>query len=184
MQAYRNLLGDSWDRLAPGVRVGLTSPLRAEGVMVVGRAQGLFSALFGALIPLPKSGPSVHCLLDVLDHQDYVLWKRRFGSMTFTTRQWVRNGLLIESAGLFRLVLRVREVDGAVEIDQVGLRLLGIPVPRAISPTVRALISGQTNSSWRVAVTIGHVWFGDVCRYRGIMEGTSPRSDRPTARVP
>ncbi len=167
---YQALFSDEWHGLAPGVRRSLCVPLTATGSLSVFRASQGIAGRLGRLMKLPESGEDVPVTLQLEQEGRNVKWTRVFGSMPLTTIQTVRNKAFIERTGPFLLVFVVGVEGESIRFRQIGLRVLGIPVPIWMGPRVQGRAQpGPDDQSWHIEVDIRHDWFGDVCRYHGMM---------------
>jgi hypothetical protein len=165
-----SLLGDRFSALAPDVRRAHAAPLAAEGTMDVEHGSHWAVPLLVALMRLPQAGRARPTRLTVVESGGGLAWTRRIGSSVVRTRERASGSRLVEQLGLGEIVFDLDVVAGALVYRQVGARVGGIVLPRAVSPHVHAQVSSAA-SGWRVDVEIA--WRGHlVCRYGGVMEAT------------
>jgi hypothetical protein len=65
-------------------------------------------------------------------------WTRRIGITSLDTRQYARQGRLVERSGPGTVEFVLRVDDGALLYEQAGCRFLQVPLPRRSAPQVRA----------------------------------------------
>ncbi len=156
--------------MPPGVRLSLTAPLHAEGNLEISTASRGMAGLIAKAIQLPPSGEAVPSALDLAEVPGGIEWTRRFGTMRAVSRQWMRGDRFVEAAPPFEIELDMIAEGPTVVMRQTGLRLFGLPMPSLMGPRVSGVLSaGPDERSWDVTVTIGHVWFGTITSYRGVM---------------
>ena len=128
---FRRLIGPAFDHLPAAIRsVHVTEPARFEGHCEVIRGHGMLSRLCGVIAGLPPPGEHVRCAVDIVPVADGETWGRDFGGYPLRSMLRGQDGLLHERMGpasyRFRLV-----ADGeCIRWELVGMRVLGIPLPR------------------------------------------------------
>lgn len=175
---YRRVLGDAWVTLARQVR-GMHAPgFSARGTLTVRHGKSAFARLLAKLSGAPP--PSEHCdvTLEVAVSRDRQTWSRTYGRHRVTTRQWIRDGLVVEAyAGLavhFRLV---PDGAGGLVYEQAKTTLeigpLAIPLPSFLAPRAKGRVSaGDTADEARVDVSVSAPIVGLLVSYVGIMRGS------------
>ncbi len=93
-------------------------------------------------------------------------WIRHFGSQCLMTRQYQRQGLLIETAGPLRLGFRLTADTTGMQFRFARCWLLGLLLPNALAPRVHAEARGG-DACWRVKVQIEVPLLGLLTRYEG-----------------
>lgn len=168
---YQALIGADWDQLPTGVRLSHSCPLQASGTLHVFRADKGLAGFLARRLRLPPAGDNVPVALLIEQVSQGVQWARTFGDTRLDTLHTFEKGRLVEHFRPFSVVFLITAEGTSVSFQQVGLRLLGVRVPRFMGPQVWAKVTpGHSDRSWRIEVEIRHVWFGDICRYQGIME--------------
>jgi hypothetical protein len=164
------VVADAWCRLAPGVRIGLTAPLLAEGTLRIECARYGIAGFLARHIQLPPPGEAIKVKLELRSVVNGVRWLRQFDSMRAESLQTFAERTYTEEAGPFRLTFRTDFIGEDLIHVQVGMKVLGVPVPRFCGPVVAGKMSaGDDDRSWRLSVDIRHVWFGSLCRYEGMI---------------
>lgn len=154
-----------------GIRRSHDVPQVSRGTFKVVRAENGLAGLTAKAIRLPKSGSEVQILLEVRWASDKVVWLRQFDREVLQTVHSFRNGRIEESMGWAAIVLRITVASASINVERVGAKFLGIPMPKLISPAVAGVVRpGPDDCSWRVEVVISHPWLGVLCHYHGIMK--------------
>jgi hypothetical protein len=167
---YESLLRDGFAALDPNVRRAHAAPLAAAGILDVEHGSHWIVPLWVALLRLPPAGRGLPTRLAVATSGDGLEWTRRIGGSVVRTREHAKGSRLVEQLGVGEIAFELDVEDGALVYRQVGARVAGVAIPRAVSPQVRARVSA-TDCGWRVEVEIR--WFDRlVCRYGGAMELT------------
>lgn len=154
---YRRALGESFDRLPPVLRTFHDEPFggRAQGTLCITRGQGRLRYLAALLMRLPPPGQQVPVRLQVRTDGAAEHWTRDFGTLRLVTKQWLHNGLLIETAGPLRFGFRVAAEAQILRFAFARCWLLGLPLPRVLSPRVEAEAHAQEDGWWiRVAISV------------------------------
>ena len=174
---YRATLGAELDRLAPALVRFHGDPAggRARGRLRVVRGRGL-ARLAGWVIGAPAAGDAVpvDMRVEVLaaGERPRERWVRSFAGAPMVTRQWRTAGALVEALGPSALEFELVREGAAMRYVQTGARLLGIPLPRWLSPRVRALAGPceGRDDAWTIEVDIAAPVLGTIVGYSGIME--------------
>ena len=173
MSLYRDLLGPAYDTLHPHVRLAHEAPLRATGTLDVFHGPHRLGAVLVRLLHLPDAGSSRPVVLTLSAPRgprtpSVLHWSRQIGTTRLETQQFALRGLLAEQHGAGRITFVLTVTDGALVYEQTAFHVLGIPLARAIAPSVRARVSPAVDG-WSVEVNV--LWRGDlICRYAGRMQ--------------
>ena len=179
---YRDVLGQTYYRLHPHVRIAHEAPLDAVGAVDVRHGRHALTPFFVRAMHLPAAGPGQPVLLTVtLDDASaeagapLMRWSRRIGTTLLATRQFTRNRRLVEvhGPGSVEFELRVDE-EGSLLYEHAASRFLRLPLPRALAPRVRARVEGAPEG-WHVEVTVEwrtHL----ICTYAGSMQPLGSRA--------
>jgi hypothetical protein len=118
---------------------------------------------------MPASSPAISVQLEVIVEGERERWCRRFGDRRLDTLQWADGELLMEAFGavVFSSVLVLDRTQ--VRYESRRAWLVGIPLPRWISPTVHgSVVAGE--SGWRVETQVNAPFLGEIVRYEGWVE--------------
>jgi len=140
----------------------------ATGVFRIVRAHGFIRNICSWIMHLPPAGKRVFVRLEVIERKYGEQWVRDFSGHRLVTKQWIRNGLLIESSGPFRFGFRLSVEDKTLKFRMARCWMLGIPLPLPLAPRVTADITGR-EASWRTVVEVGAPFVGPLVRYEGEM---------------
>ena len=169
---YTEILRDRYRLLHPHVRIAHQAPLSAAGHVDVVHGRHLLTPILIWLMNLPQAGSHVPVDLRVTpDGQasdtvaPVMRWTRQIGTHALHTRQFSRDGYLVEASGPGRVTFALQVVDEALEYEDVSLHLLRIPIPSRLAPRVRARVAAA-EPGWHVDVRVE--WHGHlICRYGG-----------------
>ena len=175
---YQAVLGPEFARLAPVLRGFHGEPEggRAHGRLRVVRGAGLLARFAGWCIGAPAAGEGVSVDMHVEVRGERERWTQSFAGAPMITRQWREGDRLIEALGPSALVFALERDGEAMLFRQRGCRVLGIPLPRWLSPAIeaRASASERGRDSWAIAVEIRLPAIGLVVGYSGTMQVESP----------
>jgi hypothetical protein len=154
---YPQLLKDDFERLPRVLREFHSRPGggRASGTVSVRHENGLLARLLG----FPGSGDNIPAQLEVVSGENEEVWIRRFGGAVRRSIQSQAGDLLLERAGLVRVLFRVLADDTEMRFESQSARLWMIPLPLRVEARARG---GE--SAWEFEVTVAHVG-----SYRGCM---------------
>lgn len=165
---YEELLGERYSQLHPILKAFHSQPGGgiADCCLEVIHPPGMLKSLFRFFAGVPDAGTHEKTLLEVVVSPQGETWRRTMGGKTMVTRQWSRGGLLIEAIGpgAFGIVLSCEQ--GGMKFETRRFWLLGIPVFRAISPSVYALVTPRA-ASWEVEVRLAAPLVGTILVYQG-----------------
>jgi hypothetical protein len=169
---YRRMLGATWDRLPPPIRImhDVSAVLTAAGVARIERGTGLLAALVARLMRFPPAGRDIPLTVTfhVRDGEEH--WRRAFGNAVFASVQARGRGryerLLCERFGPLTVGMAL-----VVEGDRLRLVLrrwsvLGLPLPRSWAPQGDVHESAE-DGRFNFHVEICHPLLGLIVRYRG-----------------
>jgi hypothetical protein len=153
------------------------APLVATGALDVVHGAHPFTPLIVRAMKLPAAG-SQPVMLHVALASDApgastataatMTWTRRIGITSLDTRQYARQGRLVERSGRGAVEFVLRVDDGALLYEQARCRFLDVPLPRPLAPRVRARVAPAA-VGWHVEVAVE--WRGHLmCRYGGAMQ--------------
>lgn len=168
---YRRLLGPRFAQLPARVAElhDITAPSVWAGRVDVERGCSLLSRMLASLFGLPPAGhdQTLQVALDPIEGRE--IWLRRLGSKVFRSVQYERAGLLCERVGLavFVFVLATSADGMALKLEDV--RVLGLPLPRWLSPSVRTFES-QRADRYHFDVEARLPLLGLIVRYAGWLE--------------
>jgi len=136
---YRRLLGPRFAVLPPRVRElhDLSSASVWAGTANVERGRSPLSRLAAMIAGLPPEGRAQPLRVTFLPVGANEIWKRQFGRALFRSLQYARKGFLCERAGPTTFVFTPIATAEGLELRLDGFRVLGLPLPRLLHPSVR-----------------------------------------------
>lgn len=170
MSLYQDLLGPKYLQLPPVVQAmhKVNGEVHAVGTGSVDRGTNPLCRAIAALLRMPRSGTwiPVHITFRRDGEGEWLI--RDYGGRILSTRQDAGSGAdegkLTEGFGPLRLVIALDIEDGALAFRLRSVRLLGLPLPRALWPKLRAYESEV--DGWYVSyVDIGLPLIGRLIRY-------------------
>lgn len=164
---YHRLLGNDFERLPPvlksfhrlGQGVG-------SGRFTVRRGNRTLHRMLAAMFGLPREGTELVTRLDVRVEGEREIWLRRFGDVEVASVQWQEGDLLIEKMGTMLLAFRLSADESGMRFHFDHARMLGLRLPRWLSPRVRATVRGG-ESSWFVEADVSVPGLGSITSYKG-----------------
>ncbi len=122
------------------------------------------------MVALPPEGNSIPTTLEISMDGETVTWKRTFGEFRAISHHRFSQDGFFESAGPFRLLIRVYEKDGNAHHQQIRTYWGILRVPSLFGPQVYGVLKqGCEDDTWQVQVEIRHAWVGVLCKYEGEM---------------
>jgi hypothetical protein len=168
---YVRVLGDAFAKL-PRVlqRFHSAGPARARGVLKVTRGSGLLHRIVGWLGRLPPASDAVELGLEVKVEGGKERWIRHFDGMRVESLQWQEGELLAEAAGPATFLFRLEGTSEGVGFRFVRARVLGIPLPKLLAPSVAAEARKHEDpGAWEVDVQFTAPMLGPILRYEGVV---------------
>ncbi|MFM9874345.1 MAG: DUF4166 domain-containing protein [Fimbriimonadaceae bacterium] len=166
MGVYQKILGSDFERLGLALKQFHDEPKRVTGCLTVTHSQQLVPKFFVWLMRLPKAGVDLETTLVVDVDESLEKWEREIGSVKLVTRQYSRNGKLVESAGPINFVFDLAEESGAMVFHHYRSEFFGVPMPKHIAPIIDARVDPD-ESGWMVCVNIQCPRYGTICKYEG-----------------
>ncbi len=165
---YQLLLDEQFALLPEPLRRFHGSPVGGcvEGVFRVERGRGFLRSLLADLGKLPPAGEDVPLRLEVRVTDGEEHWTRTFGATRLLTRQFARDGRLLELHPPWKLRIRLGATREGMQLEHERCYWFGIPLPRLVAPRVDSFVEAR-GQGWFVEVTIGMPLVGMVCRYSG-----------------
>lgn len=172
---YEAVLGASLAALPPSLRRFHSDPRggRARGTLRVLRGRNLFARLLGWAMGLPPESPGATVVLRVDVDEGVERWLRTFDGHPMVTRQWAEGPHLVEAVGPTRVVFRLGVSAGTMRFEPLRVRLLGLPLPRWLAPSVTASAGPPGDATdataWALCVEVSAPVVGRLVRYEGTM---------------
>lgn len=170
---YQRVLADAWVQLDETVRQfhDGSVAVRAEGIFRIRHGSNWLSRLLAWLARLPLAGEEVPVQLAIVPQGRVEEWQRSFVGRSMFSRQWDRDGVLIEILGHTELRMRLNVVDGALHYESTSAALclgpLRLPLIGWLRPRGRASETPLGPDRLRVAVEMSLPLLGRLISYEG-----------------
>lgn len=170
---YRRVLGPDFDRLPAEIRElhDVRGESLARGRCRIRRGGHPLARLTGWLFRMPPAGEDLPVEVAFRPQRGGELWRRSFAGNPLASFQEAagRPGWIFESFGPGRFLLEVPVDDAGLALLLRGVRILGLPLPRALWPRIRA---GESVAAGRFVfdVEIRLPLAGLLVHYRGYLE--------------
>ena len=107
------------------------------------------------------------------DHtQDGITWHRNFDGFDMASEFWREGDFLVERLGLLSMYFIAKEDNGRLAYEFTHTKLLGIRLPKLISPLITAYeLQGPKGYQFRVLVRMPLL--GKIIEYFGVMSVVS-----------
>jgi hypothetical protein len=165
---YRRLLGPRFDVLPTCVRElhDLGAPSVWAGKASVERGRSRLSRLAAWITGLPPAGRDQALSVTFTPVGVQEIWKRQFGVAVFKSRQYAEKGFLCERSGPTTFVFTPVASAKGLELRLDGFRVLGLPLPRLLHPSVRTW-EWEREGVYHFQVEARLVLVGLIIRYDG-----------------
>lgn len=168
---FRRLLGPAMDSLAPSLRTVHDSDddQTWSGLAEIRASRNPVARLLCRIMRLPAPGSAVPVTVRFERRGDAEHWHRKFGDRQYRSKLRVHHRRLVERMGPAVNIFAVSIVGGALHMDLVGFRFLGIPLPRWARPACHA-VEHEREGAFTFDIPVDLPLFGRVIHYRGRME--------------
>jgi hypothetical protein len=173
---YARVLGARWEALAAPLQRMHSLPRHAtaSGLADIERGEGAIAGLIAAVVGFPRAGRDVPVEVRFVADGIGERWERSFAghrlaSYQFADRAAPGKPVVCERFGPITVALRLDPAPHRLDIEPIGWRCLGIPLPRALMPIGETYEAVDEQGRFRFHVEIAHPWFGLVVRYRGYL---------------
>lgn len=167
---FRRVLGSTIDDLPPTLREAHDSPNDQcwRGMAQVEASTNPLARLLCRLMRLPAAGTAIPVTVQFERRGTAEHWHRDFAGRRYRSTLVERNGLMIERMGMATNIFHVSVQDGALRLDLIGFRFLGLALPTALRPHCHAR---ETEDSGHYIFDVPvDLWpFGRIIRYTGRM---------------
>ncbi len=182
---YRRVLGAEFDRLPPMVQAlhDVREKSTWSGRAGVERGSSIICRLIAAVTGLPPTGADQPLTVTFTPENGTEVWHRAFGKSAFRTVQSAvgqgedNTGVIEEAAGpaglpLVRLQLKTCVSADGLSLDLIGVRVIGLPLPRILVPSV-VTREYERDGRYRFEVEAEINGLGRLVRYAGWLAPTS-----------
>lgn len=183
---YPRLLGSSWAQLPLAIRAlhGFERRSSASGRASVERGRGLLLRLAASLVGFPAAVADTPVSVRFERVDGVETWSRRFGSRSFSSRQFAGagpwTGLLCERFGPLTFGMALIPDESSLRLVLRRWSFFGMPLPMQLCPYADAFETTE-DGRFRFHVEIGHRLTGLIVRYRGWLTAESPQEPEAEA---
>jgi len=169
---FRETMGRLFHLLPRPVKTqhGAIDILLSRGRCDIERGRAWASRLIGWLFKFPPAGRDLPTLVTVIAGRGREIWHRDFGGQgIFTVLEPARKQgapIIIERFGIVCFDLAIGEVEDGISLSVVGMRTLGITVPRWLWPRLRAVEHAEAQR-FHFDIDIDLSWGAKLIHYRG-----------------
>jgi Domain of unknown function (DUF4166) len=165
---YERILGVRYGQLHPVLRAfhSQSGVAVADCRLDVTHPPGVLKSLFRKLAGMPSAGRHETTLLEAHARPYGEEWRRTIGGKLMITKQWQSGSLLMEGVGPAVLGIELHCEQGGMRFETKRFWVLGVPIFKAISPSVFARVT-PLEKSWQVEVRLTAPWLGPILIYEG-----------------
>ncbi len=147
-----------------------------DGVVVFDGGVAYFKSDSALAVLQRLDGIDVPVEVTIEPHANHEMWQRRFGRAGFTSVLALDAGTqqLTERFGPVRCTLKIECHVHGLDMSIDAARLLGLPLPRFLTPWTRAYERLDTQGRFTFDVEIGLPGIGRLVRYRGWLAARRP----------
>jgi saccharopine dehydrogenase-like NADP-dependent oxidoreductase len=173
---FRRLLGDAFDALPPAIRQAheVHGVLVLEGNADAASPDRVLGTLIARLFRLPQSGSNVPVRVEMRSEDDgSETWTRIYPSVTM--RSNLRNAdskthRLTEVLGPLSIRLHWKPSDRGLQLETLGARLFGCPLPDFLRPRSHASETVGADGQFHFDVPIALPLIGTIVHYKGSLK--------------
>ncbi len=149
-----------------------------DGVAQIDPAANVFAALAARLLRFPRAISNVRVEVTLAPHGNHEVWQRRFGRTGFSSVLGLDAGThqVTERFGPVRCTLKIECHPSGLDMSIDAARVLGLPLPRFLTPWTRAYERVDTEGRFTFDVEIGLPGLGRLVRYRGWLRNRALQS--------
>jgi hypothetical protein len=168
---YRRALGPAYDRQSrAGQALHDAGPSQWQGRCAVVGAETAAGRLLAWLFQFPAVTDDDAIAVEFETSGGGELWTRRIGGRAMRSRQFIGvrkpPGWIVERFGVLDFDLEVSVAEQQLALTMRGMKCCGLPVPRALWPTIEATES-EEDGRFCFDVKIGLPLVGRLVQYRG-----------------
>lgn len=163
------VLGSSREALPAGVRAvhDRHGPRVYVGSSDVEGGRNPLAWLISRIMRLPKAGLAQPVTVRLIPDGTEEHWTRAFANSTFQSTVWADGRRLYESVGIAQFEFKPVATADGVRLDTMGMKVLGIPAPRFLLPTIRSFDRELEDGAFGFDVEARLPLVGRLVRYRG-----------------
>ncbi|HEY0011836.1 MAG TPA: DUF4166 domain-containing protein [Allosphingosinicella sp.] len=177
---YARILGPAFDTLPPAVRAlhDIGRHAAAEGQGTVTRGRNPVTRLVGAAMRFPPTG-TYPLRVDFAERGGAERWTRDFGGHRFASTLSGSGDRVVERFGPLRFLFDLPAGPQGLSMHLARWTFLGIPLPLAFAPRIRAREWQDEQGRFRFEVAVALPLAGDIVRYSGWLVPTGAEGACP-----
>lgn len=171
MTLYERILGESFQELSPLVQEMHTyeRAKRLKGSVNIQRGKDFVAKILNPLMQLPKEQENVLLMLELKAEKQEEIWKRTFGTDSFSSVQYQDAKQMVERMGFIKMYFDVYVEEGSLCTCLVKTTVLGVTVPKIFAVNVTSQAK-EENGKLLFAVNVRTFSDDEVISYDGIIE--------------
>lgn len=170
---YARVLGAAWLEVHDAIRAMHDGVQAAAGVARIDHGANPLARLAVRVLGFPPAAESVPVRVRFARDGGAEIWVRHFGDCIVQSRQWSRDGLLVEQFGALIFLSELVPSGDRLNIVLRRWSAFGAPLPRCLGPQAIAYEAGE-GGVFRFFVEVSHPWIGLIVRYSGWLKPQPP----------
>lgn len=166
-------MGSDFDRLPDLVRAAHLGRVRLEGCATVRRG-GSIARVICNIFRFPPEAVACRLIVESEHTRDRITWRRSFDGFDMASEFWREGDFLVERLGLLSMYFIAKEESGRLSYEFTHTKLLGIRLPKFISPSIKAY-EAQGENGYQFGVLVKMPLVGKIIEYFGDMSVLSLR---------
>lgn len=168
MNALQKHLSDRFLELDELIQKAHIGTIKLKGLASVKRGNALAS-LMCTVLGFPKN--SDQCPLEVLaEHKtEKMVWRRNFDGQVMVSHFSLAGPYLQESLGMIRMLMKLTVQNGRLVYGLVKTKMLGISLPRFLSPSLTAY-EHEDENKYIFSVEVSLPIIGRLIKYEGRLD--------------
>lgn len=171
---YQSLLGASWHTLPDEIRtmhdIARTATAGGEGCVIRGRNP--LAKLIAGIVGFPRAAKRIDVRVVFKTENGREHWTRHFGTESFSSTQYAKDGLLVETFGPLRFYMAVPVENGRLQLYLKRWSFLNVPLPMFLCPQSKSY-EYVADGKFHFHVRISHPLCGLIVHYHGWLLRTS-----------
>jgi hypothetical protein len=169
---FQQTMGRLFQRLPKPVKAqhGALDILLSRGCCDIERGKAWSARLVGRLFKFPPAGRDLPTLVTVIAESGREIWHRDFGGKgIFTVLEPAHKSgaqVIVERFGIVSFDLAVSEVKDGISLTVIGMRALGLAIPRWLWPRLKAVERAEAQR-FHFDIDIDLSWGAKLIHYRG-----------------
>lgn len=165
MNIFSTHLGSEFSNLNPLLQDVHSGRKNLDGIVEVKRG-GILAKIICSVFRFPKENSNTHLKVECNHNDENMEWVRYFDGFKMRSVFVSEGEYLIEKLGPLSLYFKAHVENGNLEYKFSKTKFLGVPMPRILSPKIKAG-EKETNGSYEFYVSVSMFLIGFVLSYCG-----------------